>query len=206
VAGVSPLCIACHREEALVAGTDHDLRITAPESVNGPGKGPAESGLCGACHGVHNIRSAYLLWNRPVGPALDAATSLCTGCHRDQGTGRRPPRAGAHLATGEEPGELQNRREFITRKGSGGSGASLRVFSDAGTEVGRGYVTCLTCHGAHRWDADLERPGPGEPQDGDAGNSFLRVKGSFAIQNSFCNDCHRYDVVEKFRAFHQPRK
>ena len=32
--GGNVLCVDCHRTERIVKGTDHDLRITAPEDVN----------------------------------------------------------------------------------------------------------------------------------------------------------------------------
>jgi predicted CXXCH cytochrome family protein len=44
---LSPLCLDCHKDQGWVEGTEHDLRLLAPEERNLLGQGPSDSGLCG---------------------------------------------------------------------------------------------------------------------------------------------------------------
>ncbi len=99
-------CGECHAEKALVAGTDHDLRITAPNEKNLMGETPTEAGVCSPCHIIHNGKNNIRLWGRTWGPSFlkgwnkdlgvdpDRAVQFCTSCHSEGQPGRakQPPR------------------------------------------------------------------------------------------------------------------
>ncbi len=204
--GHAPLCADCHRRQAMVGGTDHDLRVTAPASRNMDGKVPADSGVCGVCHKVHQAPYELVLWNRDLGPGTDLSTRLCSTCHFEGGMGKVPARFDVHYQT-EFVRDINSPKMPVTLKRAGRTGATppLPIFSGEGREATHGYITCATCHEPHVWDGDNPAPGQGMPQEGDRGNSFLRTNGSFALQNSLCEDCHPGEAFQKFQEFHFPK-
>ena len=64
------MCMQCHRSQALVLGTDHDLDITAPEFKNSLGQTASQGGVCSPCHIVHNALYSRFLWATPLGPEI----------------------------------------------------------------------------------------------------------------------------------------
>jgi hypothetical protein len=60
------LCINCHREKEWIVGTDHDLRITAPDEENVLEKTTGDSGVCSACHLVHRATDNFNLWAKEI--------------------------------------------------------------------------------------------------------------------------------------------
>jgi len=99
-------CANCHSQKALVSGTPHDLRITAPNEKNLKGETVDGSGVCSACHIVHNAPYNVRLWSRNWGPSFikqwssalgeenNKAVQFCTSCHADNqpGKAKQPPR------------------------------------------------------------------------------------------------------------------
>ena len=85
VASPTPdLCVVCHEDTALLAGTDHDFFITAPSAKNQLGRTVIETGQCGVCHAIHNGAQERLLWAQAYGPVEEnqhPMNALCTGCH-----------------------------------------------------------------------------------------------------------------------------
>lgn len=205
--GHSPLCAECHTEQSLIAGTDHDLRVTAPESQNAKGDGPSDSGTCGVCHSIHQGSFEFYLWNRPLGPGPDISTRLCTGCHQGGDIGKMPARPYVHFKSSWNKDIASPRTAFTLKKGrQAQKDPPLQLYTGAGYTGKYGLIACPTCHDPHRWDTSEQIPGRGVPQEGNKSNSFLRVKGSFAIMNSFCTRCHPGDVVDKYQNFHSPEQ
>jgi hypothetical protein len=60
------LCVNCHQDKEWVVGTDHDLNVTAPEEENVLGRTIEESGVCSACHLVHNAVESFNLWAKNI--------------------------------------------------------------------------------------------------------------------------------------------
>jgi len=82
--GKTPICLDCHKVQLLVKGTDHDLSLSAPQSINIYGRTVQEGGICSPCHIPHNA-GAMKLWARRTErhqPA-DALSLLCTSCHHE---------------------------------------------------------------------------------------------------------------------------
>jgi len=186
-----------------VAGTDHDLRVTDRESRNNQDKSPGESGVCGVCHGVHNLSYDFHLWNRPIGKGADITTRLCTSCHKEGEAAGRPDRYYAHFKGSGKENLSSARMVFTLKRGSWvETNPNLPLYTGEGKVTSHGYITCVTCHEVHRWDPDSTAPGEGTALEGDLGNSFLRLKGTFAILNSFCVDCHTGDAIKRYQEFH----
>jgi predicted CXXCH cytochrome family protein len=132
----SALCMACHRQRAIV-GTLHDLRRTLPDEKNMRGQSVSESGPCGACHVPHQS-AGYKLWSRKRQPG-NPASRVCLDCHagapqsKIKGIGRysHPVDTGAVQAAGiltqrrEPNGRLASMRH-LSRRPSMESGQSGR--------------------------------------------------------------------------------
>ncbi len=201
--GYAPLCFPCHAEKSMVVGTDHDLRVTAPEAVNRNGENAEASGVCGVCHAMHRAPNARALWNRGFGAGHDVGSRACTDCHRAGNAlgARLPPRAEPHLVNFPGRG-LVNRLFTITRTAAAGT-ASIKVFAEDGSLTDKGYLSCASCHDVHRWETDVTNSGPGVPVEGDVTNSFLRVR-STALDRTMCAECHADSLVEHYRNYHFP--
>ncbi|MBN1475539.1 cytochrome c3 family protein [Candidatus Sumerlaeota bacterium] len=140
------LCTDCHRAQRSVAGTDHDLRITAPGTENQWGQRAEDGTVCSACHTAHPREPMPLLWGGPLGEGADFVSRTCTGCHREGGAARPVPHA--------TPRHPETAVAFWLEGGASGDGA----------------ITCATCHDAHHWGAEP----PGVDSEGDLLTSFLR--------------------------------
>ncbi|MFC1592210.1 cytochrome c3 family protein, partial [Thermodesulfobacteriota bacterium] len=207
--GPAGVCLSCHPRYGLVRGTDHDLRITAPDFKNAGGQTAEQGGLCSPCHGAHGAGIQKSLWAAPLGPALidgwspehsegnEIMTKLCTGCHSTGGAAEKKiPEAGLHpmglrapekKSAGEQPAIT-----FEQIKDA------FPVFTHTGEVAGCGNIVCSTCHNPHQWNPDSEKAGPGKNVDGDASNSFLRPN----LYEKLCTECHGEDWRETFENFH----
>ncbi len=203
--GPSPLCASCHEDKSTVIGTDHDLRVTAPDAVNLDSEETRRSGVCGACHKVHQAPNTFVLWNRPLGEGEDLPSRACRSCHSEGRTAAEkvPPRLSAHLV--RYPGRGMVKRTFLSRRRSLlDLPQAFELYSTDGAKAQRGYLSCASCHDVHRWDPDVAGSGEGQPLEGDVENSFLRVRSTFAIERAFCRECHRNDTIERYRKYHFP--
>ncbi len=211
--GASPLCAECHREKAFIEGTDHDMTATAGGAEHACVADSAGTGLCGACHGVHNARTQRFLWKKEIGPAAVAGwkaefadpaaimTGLCTACHRQEGCADETlPEYGLH------PGRLyMASRERRTGGGTPAAEQSpepIPVYTANGEQSPGGDIVCATCHDAHVWNAGRPEKGTGTDQQGNATNSFLRKNISFM----FCASCHGEETLFRFKYFHSPKR
>lgn len=159
----SSLCLECHKQQAAVIESRHDLRISSPEAVNASGLKPSESGPCGSCHRIHG-------WARDVPETNRPHSSGCMECHQTGG-----------------PGSLN--RLYVDAHTVGATlseGMTTTLPLDSVT----GEIGCLTCHDPHnpssseitneagiaQKETDSEVPAP---------RSFLRYEGS-----NLCAHCH----------------
>ncbi len=124
----SKLCLRCHSDKSTVAGTQHDLRKTAPTTRNSLNQTADDSGPCGACHTPHDSA-------RPPQVAQGDPSGQCLACHAD-----------GRIASANGPIHF-NHPGSVTRDKLPG-GLTLAVASEA-ANPDRADLTCMTCHNPH---------------------------------------------------------
>lgn len=189
------LCKNCHAEQAYLAGTDHDLIVSAPKEKNIAGQTPEESGPCGVCHIIHNGRNRIKLWAQGFGNGRSIMDMMCNSCHSKNGSGKaKIPEIDTHpdnmliTNTGRDiKGELNYFPMFDK-----GTGASTSV----------GNISCPSCHNLHQWDPRFHVKGEGVNLEGTSNTSFLRAQ----TYNLLCIDCHGLDALFRFKYYHDPEE
>jgi predicted CXXCH cytochrome family protein len=191
----SDLCKVCHADKALVDGTVHDLKVSAPKAVNLLGQTVKESGTCGACHLVHNSPNQLKLWARSYGPVAENESimdALCTSCHAKKNiAANKIPLIATHPAK-----KLINN---IMRVSKDNKNYTL-IFDEKGKEVNVGNLSCPSCHNAHQWSP--ENPTAKDDPERKLTGKFLRTES----YNMVCMDCHGLDALLKYEYFHDPDK
>ena len=189
------LCEDCHGTQALVAGSDHDLLLTAADSVNLAGQKPEESGPCGVCHAVHNSSSRAKLWNRELGRGDGVLDKMCRSCHRKGRAGKdKIPEASTHP-----------KKKLVTNVGRDIKGRPdyFPLFNkSSGKSVKVGDIACASCHDVHQWNPRVAEKGPGRNEEGTASSSFLRLQ----TFNMVCTHCHGVDALFRFKYYHDSQK
>jgi hypothetical protein len=178
----------------MVMGTDHDLRVTAPDEANIKGQTVEQSGVCGQCHGVHNAYSAMRLWVRKPGAAPDAQEALCRSCHaRGRMAEDKTPQEARH------PGRIKVWSTSKNGAAPADGSPHIPVFNAAGESRDAGVITCSSCHDPHRWSPHSTAKGPGKKTEGNALNSFLR---NARTENIVCAECHGADGLFRYKYYH----
>jgi len=204
----SELCEICHRDKAVVEGTDHDLSVTAPNAKNLLGETVEMSGACSACHVPHNSLLELKLWARPYGPVSPdnhPMDGLCTSCHSKGNIAKnKVPRIATHpkgklienYIRFENP---EHRYKAVYDKEAL---VYTPIFDNRGKRTNVGNLSCPSCHNAHQWDASSNEKGSYKNVEGNAKTSFLR---SLSYKN-VCVNCHGRDAIFRYRLFHDPEK
>jgi len=191
----SDLCKVCHADKALVDGTVHDLKVTAPKAVNLLDQTVKASGTCGACHLVHNSPNKLKLWARSFGPISKKESimdELCTSCHsKGEVAAKKIPRIAIH----PEKKLINN----IMRMNKDNKNYTL-IFDKNGKEVNVGNLSCPSCHNAHQWSPE-NRNSKVDPERKLTGK-FLRTLSYKMV----CMDCHGLDALIRYEYFHDPDK
>jgi predicted CXXCH cytochrome family protein len=162
------LCASCHSGQKGVAGTDHDLAVTAPTITNSKGQSAGESGVCGSCHLPHGAQGSYL-WAREVKGSGATVSQLCGSCH-DKGGAAKEKGVGVHTHPVE-----------VAVKNS----TPLPLFSG---KAGVPVMTCSTCHDPHQWSPVTKTGAAKLNREGDGSSSFLRL--AVGSNKSLCASCH----------------
>lgn len=187
------LCENCHRDQAYVEKTDHDLIVTAPTEKNLNGQTPAESGTCGVCHAVHNGKNKIKLWAQGFGDGSSIMDMMCNSCHAENGVGKtKIPEIDSH------PDNM-----LITNAGRDIKGTpNFFPMFDKGTgsSTSVGNISCPSCHAVHQWDPRFYVKGKGTNIEGTSNNSFLRHQ----TYDLLCVDCHGLDALFRFKYYHDP--
>jgi len=129
------MCGECHRGKENIAGSSHDLKISAPNDKNILGKRAAETGTCSPCHLVHQGAARYM-WAQPLKEPIKTADDFCKSCH-------------AHGASAEKkiPGDFSHP---IGIKVTPQATSKLLPLSDErGNRAQDGIIRCFTCHDVH---------------------------------------------------------
>ena len=189
------LCENCHTDKAYLEKTDHDLTVSLPSFKNGMNQTPFQSGPCGVCHLVHNSKNKFKLWALPYDTEDAIMTGLCTSCHSNKGAVRiKTPKIASH-----PEGKL------VTNIGRNLKGRPdyFPIFDKTtGEPVPVGDISCPSCHNVHQWDPAAPAKGSGNPVEGNADNSFLRMRSDKFL----CKDCHGVEALYRLYYFHAPAK
>jgi len=187
------LCADCHKQQAKVENSDHDLKASAPDVQNAQGQKTAQAGTCSACHIVHNGNNAFLLWARDITTGQDPQEGLCRSCHQKAGPVKaRVPDIASH------PSDMTFRNIGHNIKDRPGY---FPLFDPSdGKEIPNGQFTCTSCHNGHQWKPQPGAPANQHPEEGDAGSSFLRN----ASIDTICRDCHGSQALYRYLYFHDP--
>ena len=194
-AASSILCAKCHTDQSYAEMTDHDMTIQAPDSKNLLGQTPAQSGVCGSCHLVHNGKSRIRLWARKLGKGKGVLDKMCKSCHNKKDIGsKKVPNVDSH-----PPGMLIT---SVGRNVKGKANYFPLFHRRTGKKVTVGDISCASCHDVHRWDPKIARPGTGGNLEGRTTNSFLRMQ----TYNLMCIDCHGLDALFRFKYYHNSKQ
>lgn len=192
------LCDSCHKGKKAVAGTDHDLRVTAKESANSLRESPDKAGLCGSCHTMHRGRSYKpslfaQTWEFYSGiKSIGSRDRLCFDCHRKAGAAEK-----------KIVKEYSHPHEDVVLRSVT---SVMPLFNGKGLKSERGRIKCVTCHDPHRWSPETEKviasTDKPENREGNVLNSFLRRKGA---KGAFCVDCHGLEARVKYKYYHDKK-
>ncbi|MEW6380658.1 MAG: cytochrome c3 family protein [bacterium] len=193
------LCTDCHKDKKYTCQSEHDLSLFARQETNIQGHTVAQSGVCSACHLVHNGPFKSLLWAKQLPPEKDFMLGTCLSCH-DKGkcAAEKGVFIGLHPSSFVYTGKITQFR----RMGETDYKTYFPLYDKQGKKSPVGFVTCTTCHTAHQWDPESrEYPYSGKNIEGDPRNSFLRNSGS---DFSICLDCHGFEAMLKYKNYHVP--
>jgi predicted CXXCH cytochrome family protein len=212
------LCEHCHAQKQAVVGSDHDLRITGKDRKNHYEQLPAESGVCGTCHSMHQhkgseketVKKLHLDAVLPVGHLQSRASvesgkpikrdaitfkedQLCLNCHQADGIAKK--KVINHFA--------HPFKDMILR-----SDKKVMPLLDSHEKVKEfGAIACITCHDPHAWKV-LEKKAKvalstnQQNLEGTMFNSFLRHR---EVKGTFCVECHGLEALTKYKYYHDGR-
>jgi len=171
------LCETCHASAGLVEDTPHDLRKRKSKGEKMSGQIFEQSGLCEACHLVHNAQNKLKIWSRPSGPTLEDQNpmdGLCTSCHSggNMAENRVPP-----VATHPAGKLITNVMEF-SKEGQG----YTPLFGPDGKERRSGNLSCPSCHNAHQWGVPVENGAIGKKPISTSTKSFRFFLTNYELQ------------------------
>ena len=178
--GRNKLCTNCHRKNASVELSKHNLSISAPEEKNVNEQTTADNGACSACHLPHNGEAAYM-WAKETGRTREGVEKMCKTCHdKEKSAGKKLP--------GEHMHPLHVNLDVLPIKVKPG----LPTYLWDGTRDGKlGELDCATCHNPHQWQPGNAKTLAGKHADieGQGTDSFLRI--SAAGDAKLCLHCHQ---------------
>ncbi|MEW5800825.1 MAG: cytochrome c3 family protein [bacterium] len=193
------LCTDCHKDKKHVIKSEHDLSLFANKEVNIQGYTVEQSGICSACHLVHNSIYKTLLWAKQLPPENDLALATCLSCHeKGKCAESKSVFIGLHPSSFVYTGKISQFRTM----GNTDYKTYFPLYDKQAKKSAVGFVTCITCHNAHQWDPEFpEYPAIGKNIEGDPRNSFLRNSGA---DFSICLDCHGFDAILRYKNYHVP--
>ncbi len=191
------LCTTCHVNTKLIETTTHDFHETDPKTKKLVGQSVRASGLCGACHLVHNAPNDFKLWAIPYGPISgeeNTINGLCTSCHSKGNLAeKKVPAVATHPA-----GKLVNNILRFNEKGTN----YTPLFGADGEEVNVGDISCPSCHNPHQWGPLLEEAVAGKKPNGNSVTSFRFLRNM--SYNAVCRECHGPEAIYRYLYFHLP--
>ena len=193
------LCRICHANAAVVEDTPHDLRKRGLKEKNRSDQILEQSGLCEACHLVHNAPHKLKIWARDYGPNLEGQRSmnrLCTSCHSEgKMAEKRIPPVASH-PTGKL---ITNVMEF-NDEGRG----YTPLYGPDGKERKAGNLSCPSCHNAHQWGIPAENGATENILNSNLTKSFRFLR--TMSYNAVCRECHGAEGFYRYLYFHDPKR
>jgi len=171
------LCYDCHYDKALIVGTKHDMNVTAPREKNYRNQTVSQSGVCFACHNVHNAIAPWRLWNRSLGPGEDNMSKLCNSCHADGRVGQK-----------KQSGQYSHPVGISILGAKADGNIPFPTYKDNLYKTPKAKVMCSSCHDPHRWDPGKKEKGDFKAEEGGFNNSFLRARNENGY--GLCIQCH----------------
>jgi predicted CXXCH cytochrome family protein len=169
------ICGDCHQDKFYIANTKHDLSKVAPETQNIRNQTPAQAGLCGSCHLVHNAQKDFLWARKMTAKSANVVQGLCVDCHNETGLAKESLITGYSHPMQISPFDKDMRTD-------------LPLFDPNGKAAAKGVIACHTCHDPHRWNPIKAGNGDQFKLKGTSQNSFLRLVNSPTPE--LCENCH----------------
>jgi len=192
------LCKTCHEDKWRIAKSKHDMRYMAPDAENSLQQTVSESGICGACHLVHNA-NAKRLWARSDLGGQGTGYAACLGCHNEKGLAKNKT-LGKHthpvnvaiqsLGIKAEHNNWTLESEKNNPPAQQTHLKSLPLYDEKGNATDEnGRVGCGSCHDPHSW-SQLAYKQIKDPLrlEGDTDSSFLRIADQ--SKSALCVNCH----------------
>jgi len=129
------MCGECHQGKQNIAGSSHDLKVSAPNDKNIQGKRAAEIGTCSPCHLVHQGTARYM-WAQPLKNSVSTPDDFCASCH-----------AQGACAEKKIPGDFSH--PIGVRVTPQATSKLLPLADERGNRTQGGIIRCFTCHDVH---------------------------------------------------------
>ena len=189
------LCGNCHKDEAQIQNTDHDMNVSSVHIKNIKGQTPIESGTCGVCHLAHNSENKLRLWALDLGNGNSVMEKMCNSCHSK-----------GKLDNIKVPAIASHPEDAIivdVGKSTKDKPGYFPLFDEKTGELkSSGKISCPSCHNAHQWSNDFFKSEKRANEEGDATNSFLRNR----AKDLPCKKCHGKEGLFRYLYFHTPEK
>lgn len=187
------LCLSCHHDMGSIRNTKHDMRNYLKEKDRideALGKRVIESGLCSACHLVHNPKKQKYLWAYDFKAGKSLPEKMCFGCH-----------SAGKLAEQRVPREYSHPDVRLTPAIQKAKIPShlAEVFEKCVVYENNDSVNCFTCHNPHKWDPENETTWQDVRIEESDENKFLRVRNDEHV----CKICHGLEGLYRYLYFHQ---
>jgi len=177
--GDSSLCLDCHAELGGLLNSPHDLRTSAPQTLNIRDETAGVSGPCSACHLIHSSPRPGEFWAQESASRANFGRSLCTCCHRQGQCGEKAV-----------PKHVDHPEVALLNRTSDRQPGHMPTFDSSSQPSDQGTISCLTCHEPHGAGAAGGRL------------KFLRPAGRLQL----CADCHGAEALWRYLYYHQDRR
>ena len=192
------LCNVCHQDYSRIVNTDHDLRLSAPDSKNRHDKKAKDIYVCGSCHAMHEAEANNYLLDATKKNIYQGNEKpldrdrICLSCHYKNGSAEK-----SQIKHFSHPD-----KNIILRSGK----KSMPLLDQKNKISEFGKIGCISCHNPHRWSVNKpmgealnNKDEQVKNKNGNIRNSFLRNE---SIQKLFCKDCHGPETRLKYKYYH----